>query len=254
MVTTAVGSAGEALERMRDAVEHGQPFPLVVTDIHMPEMDGFELAGRIKESPQLANAVIMMLTSAEQRGDFERCLTLGISSHLLKPVRQGELRAAVIRALAAPVAGEAGLRVAGHVGPSSVAIGPDGPPARILLAEDHEVNRRLAERILKKGGHHVVAAVTGREAFAAWEDQPFDVILMDVQMPDMDGFETTAKIRAAEQNADRHVTIIAMTAHAMTGDRERCLAAGMDGYLAKPVRAADLLGLIRVAMKNPVMP
>jgi len=129
---------------------------------------------------------------------------------------------------------------------------PAGPPARILLAEDHEVNQRLARRILEKGGHNVATAVTGVEAIAAWRAGDFDVILMDVQMPEMDGFEATMQIRAEEQRTGRHVHIIAMTAHAMTGDRERCLAAGMDAYIAKPIRAADLLELIRAAMRKPV--
>jgi CheY-like chemotaxis protein len=123
-----------------------------------------------------------------------------------------------------------------------------------LLAEDHEVNQRLARRILEKSGHEVATAVTGSEAIAAWRAGEYDVILMDVQMPEMDGFEATMQIRAEEQSGAEHVHIIAMTAHAMTGDRERCLAAGMDAYIAKPIRAADLLELIRAAMLKPVAP
>jgi PAS domain S-box-containing protein len=252
MQPTAVGSAREGLDLMRSAARRGQPFALVVTDIHMPEMDGFDFAERIKLTPEIADTIVMMLTSGEKRGDVERSREFGISVHLMKPVRRSELRAAVVGLLIdhVPVR-NAPVRPARETAPLIRA--PLGPPARILLAEDHEVNQRLALRILEKGGHKVVAtALTGVEVVDAWHGDTFDVILMDVQMPEMDGFEATMKIREEEQRTGRHVHIIAMTAHAMTGDRERCLAAGMDDYIAKPIRAADLLELIRAAMMKPV--
>jgi PAS domain S-box-containing protein len=250
MLPTAAGSAREGLDLIRSAARRGQPFSLAVTDIHMPEMDGFDFAERVKLTPEIADTIIMMLTSGEKRGDVERCRAFGIGVHLMKPVRRSELRAAVVGALADHVPVRTAVRPPRETAP--VVRTPIGPPARILLAEDHEVNQRLALRILEKGGHHVRTAATGLEAIAAWRAGEFDVILMDVQMPEMDGFEATMNIRAEEQGTGRHVHIIAMTAHAMTGDRERCLAAGMDAYLAKPIRASDLLELIRAAMMKPV--
>jgi two-component system, sensor histidine kinase and response regulator len=250
MMPTAVAGAREGLDLMRGSARRGQPFALVVTDIHMPEMDGFDFAERIKLTPEIADTIIMMLTSGEKRGDLERCRDFGIGVHLMKPVRRSELRAAVVGALADQVPVRTSVRPAREAMP--VVSVPVGPPARILLAEDHEVNQRLARRILEKSGHEVATAVTGSEAIAAWRAGEYDVILMDVQMPEMDGFEATMQIRAEEQSGAEHVHIIAMTAHAMTGDRERCLAAGMDAYIAKPIRAADLLALIRAAMLKPV--
>jgi two-component system, sensor histidine kinase and response regulator len=250
MMPTAVAGAREGLDLMRGSARRGQPFALVVTDIHMPEMDGFDFAERIKLTPEIADTIIMMLTSGEKRGDLERCRDFGIGVHLMKPVRRSELRAAVVGALADQVPVRTSVRPAREAMP--VVSVPVGPPARILLAEDHEVNQRLARRILEKSGHEVATAVTGSEAIAAWRAGEYDVILMDVQMPEMDGFEATMQIRAEEQSGAEHVHIIAMTAHAMTGDRERCLAAGMDAYIAKPIRAADLLELIRAAMLKPV--
>jgi two-component system, sensor histidine kinase and response regulator len=250
MQPIAVSSAREGLDLMRSAARRGQPFALVVTDIHMPEMDGFDFAEHIKLTPEIADTIVMMLTSGEKRGDVERCREFGISVHLMKPVRRSELRAAVVGVLIDHVPVRNTVRPARETAP--VVRAPLGPPARILLAEDHEVNQRLALRILQKGGHAVATAVTGVEAIAAWRAAEFDVILMDVQMPEMDGFEATMKIRAEERGTGRHVHIIAMTAHAMTGDRERCLAAGMDDYIAKPIRAADLLELVRAAMMKPV--
>ncbi len=253
MQPTAVASAREGLDLMRSAVRRGQPFALVITDIHMPEMDGFDFAERIRLTPEFADTIVMMLTSGEKHGDLERCRAFGIGVHLMKPVRRSELRAAVVGSLVDHVPARNLARPTR--GSAPVVIAPLGPPARILLAEDHEVNQRLAVRILEKGGHTVVAtAVTGIEAVDAWRSDTFDVILMDVQMPEMDGFEATMKIREEEGPTGRHVHIIAMTAHAMTGDRERCIAAGMDAYIAKPIRATDLLELVRAAMMKPVAP
>jgi PAS domain S-box-containing protein len=256
-------SGRAALTLMAQRFETGQTFPLVLLDGMMPEMDGFDLAEQIKQHPELAGAAIMMLTSAGQAGDRARCRALGIASYLIKPVKQSELLDTIVSALAAR-SGNAPQEAAPPEPNVSPDVSPDGsnegqlPPLRILLAEDNAVNQRVAARILEKQGHQVVIASNGKEAVNAFDTQRFDLILMDVQMPEMDGFEATAAIRAREKVVRemfvremfvsaperRPVPIMAMTAHAMMGDRERCLAAGMDGYLSKPIRARELLAAI----------
>jgi two-component system sensor histidine kinase/response regulator len=244
MKPTEAASAQEALTHLRRASERGNPFALIVTDVHMPEMDGFDLAQRIKDAPNLAGVAIVMLTSGENRGDIQRCRQMGISAHLMKPVRRVELRAAISKALRYP--SEHGNENDPVLPVSQVAlpVAPESLRSRILLAEDNVVNQRLAARILEKGGHTVVIAGNGREAIALLQREIIDLVLMDVQMPEMDGFEATMAIRKDEVGKNKHIPIIAMTAHAMTGDRDRCLAAGMDSYISKPIRALDLLNLI----------
>ena len=243
MNPTEAASAQEALSHLRRAAERGDPFALVVTDVHMPEMDGFDLADEINQSPNLANIVIMMLTSGEKRGDIQRCRGLGVSAHLMKPVRRAELRAAIVEALRSPEKPNAAESASSLVqAPARMA--PEALRSRILLAEDNLVNQRLAARLLEKAGHSVVIVGNGKEAVAALRHETFDMVLMDVQMPEMDGFEATRAIRRAETGGNNNIPIIAMTAHAMTGDRERCLAAGMNGYVSKPIRANDLLNLV----------
>ena len=205
--------------------------------MHMPKMDGFTLIERIRQRPELSAATIMMLTSAGHRGDAARCEELGVSAYLLKPIRQSELREAIARVLGArehkgaiPLITRYSLQDARD--PAAV--------LRLLLVEDNQVNKLLAVRLLEKRGHHVVVAGNGREALAALEKENFDLVLMDVQMPEMDGFEATAAIRDREKGTANRQPVVAMTAHAMKGDRERCLAAGMDGYLSKPIRPQEL--------------
>jgi CheY-like chemotaxis protein len=233
---------GEALSAMCAAAEQGDPFQLVLVDVHMPDMDGFELAARIRRFKPAAKAVVLLLSSGERRGDVARCRELGISIYLMKPVRRAELMAAIVEALtgqakASQDDGEADSR---RERPPEA----EGPGLRVLVAEDNLVNQRLALRILEKGGHTVVLAGSGTAALEALDEQAFDIVLMDVQMPDMDGLEATSAIRARERGGPVHIPIIAMTAHAMTGDRERCLQAGMDDYLSKPIRAHELLSLL----------
>ena len=192
---------------------------------------------------RLPAVALIMLTSSGQPGDLGRCRELGIAAHLLKPVPQGELLEAVVRALhlsPAPArrASTAGGRRSNEKWSS----------LRILLAEDNRVNQRLAVGLLEKRGHAVVVAADGKQALAALEREPFDLMFMDVQMPEMGGFEATARIRDQEQKTGKHLPIIAMTAHAMKGDRERCLASGMDGYVSKPILAAELFRAIDEAM------
>ena len=237
----AAGSANRALALMRERADAGKPVTLLVTDAHMPEVDGFALAEQVKGDPKLAGAAIMMLTSAGQRGDAARCRELGISAYLTKPVSRSELREAIFMLLGdRPAALPAGGLVTHHVIREKRA----GASLKILLAEDNLVNQKLAVRMLEKRGHNVTVAGNGLAALAALETSAFDLVLMDIQMPGMDGFEATAAIRKSERGTPRRQPIVAMTAHAMKGDDQRCLDAGMDGYLAKPIRGEELSALL----------
>ncbi len=250
MLPAPAASGPEALAHLRRGLQRGQPYGLVLTDVHMPEMDGFELVKRIHETPGLTQPVILMLTSGDRGDDIARCRKLGISSYLTKPVRRAELRAAIAAALAheAPL-GDSAVRSADS---SADGIQKDrGVSCRILLTEDNIVNQRVARRILEKAGHIVAIAENGKEALRILAEQTFDLILMDVQMPEMGGFEATALIRQKEELTGRHIPIIAMTAHAMAGDRERCLDAGMDDYLAKPLAASSLLEMVALYGSKP---
>jgi CheY-like chemotaxis protein len=237
MNSTSVEGGEAAMTALTSALEAGEPYGLILTDMHMPMMDGFGLIERIRQRPELSAAIIMMLTSAGHRGDAARCQELGIAAYLLKPIRQSELREAIARVLGAGEQKGAIPLITRY----SLGDAPD-PMAvlRVLVAEDNAVNQRLAARLLEKRGHRVTVTANGREAVEALADQTFDLVLMDVQMPEMDGFEATALIREKEQHKGGHIPIIALTAHAMKGDKDRCLAAGMDGYLAKPIRPQEL--------------
>jgi two-component system sensor histidine kinase/response regulator len=243
MRPTSASSAAEALATLHRAAQDGDPFALVVADAHMPDMEGLDLAGHIQRSRQLTAAILMMLTSADQRSELARCRERGIVAHLTKPVRRRELRSAIAVALKGELqpneAGRAMVEV-----PLDPSAGGASSKLRILVAEDNLVNQRVALRMLEKCGYSVILAATGKEAVLALEAHPFDLVLMDVQMPEMDGLEAAAAIRKQEQGGMKHIPIIAMTAHAMTGDRERCVAAGMDDYISKPIRVRELLQLI----------
>jgi signal transduction histidine kinase/CheY-like chemotaxis protein len=236
MSSSSAEDGEEALAKLSAAQQAGQPFALILMDMHMPKMDGFELIERIRHRADSATATIMMLTSAGHRGDAERCKKLGVAAYLLKPIRQSELREAIARVLGAreqkgaiPLITRYSLQDAREPATS----------LHILLVEDNPVNQRLASRLLEKRGHSVVVAGNGREALGTLEKASFDLVLMDLQMPVMDGFEATAAIRERETSGI-HLPIVALTAHAMKGDREKCLAAGMDGYLTKPIRPQEL--------------
>jgi signal transduction histidine kinase/DNA-binding response OmpR family regulator len=237
MKPTAVESGEEALSLLASARVAGQAFSLVLTDMHMPNMDGFTLVERIRQRPELATATIMMLTSAGHRGDAVRCRDLGVSAYLLKPIRQSELREAIAKVLGAREQKGAIPLITRY----SLHDARD-PEAclRILLAEDNPVNQLLATRLLEKRGHRVTVAGNGREALAAIDKESYDLVLMDVQMPELDGIEATIAIREKEKAGENHLPVIALTAHAMKGDQERCLEAGMDAYLSKPIRAQEL--------------
>jgi PAS domain S-box-containing protein len=244
MEPVEAASAQEALVHLRSASERGNPFGLVVTDVHMPEMDGFDLADRIKNAPNLADVIILMLTSGEKRGDIQRCRELGVSAYLMKPVCRAELHTAIVKSMRASFENGSENKQAAQLSQVSMRMASEALRSRILLAEDNVVNQRLASRILEKGGHSVVVVSSDKAAMAALQHETIDLVLMDVQMPEMDGLEATMAIRKDEIGRNRHIPIIAMTAHAMTGDRDRCLAAGMDGYISKPIRAHDLLSLV----------
>ena len=234
-------SANRALAMMRDRADAGQPVTLLVTDANMPEMDGFWLAEQVKGDPKLAGAAIMMLTSAGQRGDAARCLELGISAYLTKPVSQSELREAIFMLLDQKATeSPAGGLITHHAIHEKHA----ESSLKILVAEDNLVNQKLAVRMLEKRGHKITVASNGLEALAALETGAFDLVLIDIQMPEMYVFEATAAIRDSERGTNKHQPIIAMTAHAMKGDEQRCLDAGMDGYLAKPIRGEELSALL----------
>jgi two-component system sensor histidine kinase/response regulator len=249
MEPTLAESGIAALSVLKDASAAGRPFPLILTDGSMPEMDGFGLAEEIRRNPRLGGATIMMLTSAGERGDAARCRRLGVSAYLTKPIWPSELLDAILVALSSPTPPLAQptlvTRHSLREGQKSITI---------LLAEDNPVNQALALRLLEKRGFTVAVATSGRETLEALEKQTFDLILMDVQMPEMDGVEATAAIRERERNSNTRVPIIAMTAHAMAGDRERFLAAGMDGYVSKPIHSRELFAAIDLVISPPAAP
>jgi PAS domain S-box-containing protein len=236
MKSTSVAAGEDALTALSVALEAGEPYRLVLTDMHMPKMDGFGLIERIRQNPKLSTAIIMMLTSAGHRGDALRCQELGVAAYLLKPIRQSELREAIARVLGAQEHKGAIPLITRY----SLGDAVERKALRVLVAEDNAVNQRLASRMLEKRGHRVTVTANGLEAVEALANGNFDLILMDIQMPEMDGFEATAAIRTREKRDGTHIPIIALTANAMKGDRERCLAAGMDGYLSKPIVPREL--------------
>jgi two-component system sensor histidine kinase/response regulator len=257
MVPTLVASVPEALAALR-AQESGRSFHLVLSDVQMPGADGFSLAEAIKSDPAIAGAAVVMLTSGGQPGDAARCRELGVAAYLTKPVKRSELRGAMLLAL--------DVRSAERDRPALVtrhSLREARPIGRILLVEDNRVNQLVARRLLEKRGHTVVVANNGREALVILADAAFvgfECVLMDVQMPEMDGFECTAIIRERERITGFRVPIIAMTAHAMKGDEARCLAAGMDAYLSKPIQPDELfnlieryLGVARIPVSRPTL-
>jgi CheY-like chemotaxis protein len=234
MKPTSARSPDAAREAVTDADGRNEPFSLLVCDAAMPEEDGFALVSDLLKSEKYDGPVVMMFNSVDRPGDAARCRELGVEAYLAKPVRQSDLFNAIMLALGMPVAAEEEIAIGAQPAGAGVR------SLRVLLAEDNEVNQQVAVRMLEKRGHRVVVAGDGKTAIDHAADQEFDVILMDVQMPEMGGFEATAAIRERERSSGEHVPIIAMTAHTLKGDRERCLEAGMDGYVGKPISAAAL--------------
>jgi CheY-like chemotaxis protein/HPt (histidine-containing phosphotransfer) domain-containing protein len=231
----AVADGPAALAALDNAAARNNAFVLALIDSHMPGQDGFALTRQIKERARLSGSIVILLASVDLAGDVARCRQLGVEHYVTKPVRPSDLLDAVLSSLSLAPSRGGRQRSAGAEQGRLL-----DRSLRILLAEDHVVNQKLAVSLLERDGHTVRVACNGKEALAALEQEDFDVVLMDVQMPEMDGFEATAAIRAKEKETLRHQPIIAMTAHAMKGDRERCLEAGMDGYVTKPFRRSAL--------------
>jgi CheY-like chemotaxis protein len=239
-----VASASAGLELLQGCHQSGRAFDLILTDAHMPEMDGFEFIEAARSQARLDSTVIMMLTSSDQPGDRLQCQQLGMSACLLKPIKQQELLEAIARSLVG------GPQEKGGIQPAAAAAARHPRPLRILLAEDSVVNQKLAVALLKKHGHRVTVVGDGKEAVAAARAGDYDLILMDVQMPEMDGLEATREIRRHEVGTNLHTPIVAMTAHALKGDRQKCLESGMDDYLAKPIHARELFEAIQRTMDS----
>jgi signal transduction histidine kinase/DNA-binding response OmpR family regulator/integral membrane sensor domain MASE1 len=234
MAVVSAEDGASALALMRQAHADGEGLRLAIIDGRMPGMNGFELAEQIRQDPRLASAMIMMLTSTDQSGDAARCRQLGIAAYLVKPIRKSELLSAILRTLGRPTLPAATVPKARE----KTSQGMRG--LRILLAEDNPVNQIVGLRMLEKLGHTTALAKDGKEALARIAEEKFDLVLMDVQMPEMDGLTATQHIRELEKKAGGHLPIVAMTARAMRGDREECLAAGMDGYISKPISREEL--------------
>jgi CheY-like chemotaxis protein/HPt (histidine-containing phosphotransfer) domain-containing protein len=234
MRPTLARGAHEALTLLDQAAARKQPFPIALLDANMPELDGFALAERIRRRRSLAATRLLMLTSGPRPGDERRAMALGVSSYLIKPVKQSDLLDRMLEALEDRPTGVLARALED----------PKGRRLRVLVAEDNPVNQKVAAGLLERAGHRTVIVENGRQALAALASASFDLVLMDVQMPELDGLETTAAIRERERGTGRRVPIVAVTAHAMKGDSERCLAAGMDAYLAKPLQPGELVATI----------
>ena len=240
-------SGRSALALLKQAAADRRAFSLVLLDAQMPEVDGFQVADQVMQDPQIAGSVLIMLTSAGFRGDAARCRELGIKAYLAKPVKRSDLLEAIKTVLMSP----------GRTEPVPALVTlhsmrESRRHLRILLAEDNRVNQVLAVRLLEKGGHSVLLAETGTAALEALDKHAFDLVLMDVQMPEMDGLEATANVREREKSTGKHIPIVAMTAHAMVGDKERCLQAGMDAYVSKPLSVKDLFATIESLFQAPM--
>jgi CheY-like chemotaxis protein len=251
MRPTTVESGRAALDMLEHAEDAGMFFPLVLLDVHMPEMDGLSVAEQIKQNPRLQKITILLLSSSEEQ-DLEKCCRqMGVPIYLRKPITRAELWEAMSTALS---------RLEAQKEETAAIDMADNPPCRpetipmrrlrILLAEDNVVNQRLVVRLLEKQGHTMLVASTGREVLATLEHQSVDLVLMDVQMPEMDGLEATVAIRQGELRRGGHLPIIALTAHAMKGDQERCLAAGMDSYVSKPINVQTLSAVISQVLND----
>ncbi len=253
MEPTLAENAAAGKQALQRAAAAGQPFSLLLSDVHMPETDGFQLAQQIRTEPLIADTPIMLLTSGTSGEDAERLAECRIAVRLIKPVEPSELFDSIVQVLRGtprPLA----RSTAASPGEAAPENSPAAVPLRILLAEDNLVNQKLALGVLRKHGHTVVLANNGREAVERFTEATFDLVLMDVQMPVMDGLEATRALREVEQAGELRTAIIAMTAHAMEGDRERCLACGMDEYLTKPIRAATLMEKVAAVLADPPAP
>ena len=245
MTATLASSANEGLDALQEAQDAGMPYHIVITDLHMPERNGFYFIERARADERVSSVPILMLSSGIDTPDWERCKQFNVP-HLLKPAKQSELLDAITLAV--------GLAGSDDRPASKAAPGNKLGPQRVLLAEDSVVNQKLALALLQKQGHEVAVATTGVEVLKQLRERRFDVVLMDVQMPEMDGLEATRAIRQQEQGSGERLPIIAMTAHAMSEDREQCLTAGMDDYIAKPIRFETLNETLRRVLLVEIVP
>ena len=248
MKPVAAESAGEAMVLLRRAQAGGNPFRLVISDVNMPDVDGFMLAKQIRDDADIRRTPLIMLTSGGRTGDSVKRHELMIAASLMKPVKQSELFDVIVS-----ITNNAGPRTEPAPVPAQECV-KSMRALKILLAEDNLMNQKLATGILARYGHQLTIANNGLEAVAAFQAERFDVVLMDVQMPMMDGFTATAAIRELEKVTGTKTPIVAMTAHALKGDRERCLAAGMDEYLSKPIRSKQLAAILETLMSYETVP
>jgi signal transduction histidine kinase/ligand-binding sensor domain-containing protein/DNA-binding response OmpR family regulator len=245
MLPNVAESGGEALRLLYQAAANHEPFPLVLADYRMPGMNGLELVQKITVRPGLSATAIMMLTSDDYYGTALRCAEMNVGAYLIKPIKQSELLATLRRLLASAKISVAAAPISPSAPTYSIADG-----LKVLVAEDNVINQKLAKRLLEKMGHQVMVAESGLGALEQVQKQTFDLILMDVQMPEMDGFAATQAIREWEKNVGSHIPIIAMTAHAMKGDYEMCMSVGMDGYITKPINSKGLENTIQQVLQS----
>jgi CheY-like chemotaxis protein len=239
MKPKTVDSGKSVLSILEKAAKTDSSFKIIIIDAHMPELDGFSLAEKIKKHPRFKSIKRVMLTSAGMPGDAARCRKLGFSAYLTKPVNQSDLLDAIMLALhPSNNAEEPAQLITKH------SLNESPLHFRILLAEDNVINQKLAVRLLEKKGYRVTLANNGLEVISIWEEDKIDLILMDLQMPKMDGLEATITIRKKEEKTGQHVPILAMTAHAMQEDKRNCFDAGMDAYLSKPLNPKELFDTI----------
>ena len=251
MIASAANNGDEALVLLRTAARAGVPFRLLITDSGMAGMDGFALAGEAVADTALAPLGVLMLTSGGRRGYAARCREAGVTAYLTKPIRSSDLKAMLLSVLSNRAL-EGGADPSALLTRYSLAVENRPRNLRILLAEDNPINQRIARSLLEKRGYSVTLAINGTQALEQWERNSFDVILMDVQMPEMDGFEATGVIRRQEKISGLRRSIIALTAHALKGDEERCLSAGMDSYVTKPIQAKQLFLAIESVLAKQV--
>jgi len=232
-----------ALKELRLAVDSKDPYEIAILDMEMPEIDGETVGKKIKQDPDLKNTILVLMTSIGQRGDVKRLEKIGFAAYLTKPIKQSKLYDCL--ATVTGVQKEATMKQPAAIVTRHSLSEYRKRKVRILLAEDNMINQKVALNILKKFGYSADAVANGKEAVKALEMIPYDIVLMDCQMPEMDGYEATGEIRNPESKVLNHnLTVIAMTANAMKGDREKCLNAGMDDYLSKPVKPNELLDVL----------
>jgi two-component system, sensor histidine kinase and response regulator len=259
MEPAAVGDGLAALDALWDAVAAGRPYSLVLLDGRMPDTSGLALAAKIRKRPELSTTRLILLTSGDRPGDWDRVRQLRVNAHLLKPVQQEELLETIYEVMSRPdskavCGGVATDESSAVFSPLTTDHSPPTTPLRILIAEDNEFNARLLEQLLVRRGHRVHLAHNGREALSLTEERTFDLLLLDVHMPELDGFQVVQAVRERERAAGGHLPVIALTARSRKEDREHCLAAGMDDYLAKPVQPAELFAAIERALSANRVP